>query len=380
MSEQRTLKKLQWNGSDVIVEVANRDGSGNVITSTYATQSALTTGLNGKEPTVTLGTGLERRSGATQTYDLKIASDSALGGIKVGSGLSITSAGVLSVGEAGSVAWSNVSSKPFASLSSDFSVSSNTLSINSTTWATKAFIADNYVSLTTYNAFVNTTAPATYHPKIDSDHKLAYSLLSGAPSKVSDFTNDSGFITKSVSDLTNYYKKTDTYTKSEIEALVNAVNAFEYVIAAELPTAGSSTMYKIYLIPSSHTATNNAKDEFITIRSGTEGSYTYSWEQIGSTTVDLSNYVSASANLPSNEILLGNGTKTAKTSSKTIATGNLANSSSTIPTSDIVYAAVGAKQNTLTSSNAGNGISITTSNGVQTIASVITATDVTLTY
>ena len=34
------------------------------------------------------------------------------------------------------------------------------------------------------------------------------------PTKVSDLTNDSGFITNTVNNLTNYYTTANTYTKS----------------------------------------------------------------------------------------------------------------------------------------------------------------------
>lgn len=105
----------------------------------------------------------------------------------------------------------------------------------------------------------------------------------------------SGFITKSVDDLVNYYLKSETYNKTEVDSLIAAVNQFTYEVAASLPTASASTMYKIYLIPSSRPETQNVKDEYITIRSGSEGSYTYSWEQIGSTAIDLSDYVTTSA-------------------------------------------------------------------------------------
>lgn len=373
---QQQLKELLYDGKKVIVEVARRDGSGNTITSTYATKSEVTSSLETKEPTITIGTGLERSSSGN-TISVKTASSSVLGGIKIGTGLSIDTSGVVSVTSAAAVAWNGVSDKPFASLSSDFTVSSNTLSIDSTKWATKQHVADTYVALSTYNTLVGTTLPATYQTKISSSNKIPYSNVSGTPTKVSDFTNDSGFITKAVSDLTNYYLKSETYTKAEVQALIDGINQFQFEVASTLPTAAASTMYKIYLIPSSNSATNNAKDEFITIRSGTEGSYTYSWEQIGSTTVDLSNYVQADSALTSNKILLGDGSKKAKASSVSIDSGTLANQSSTVPTSSAVYAAVGAKQNTLTqASNAGNGITITS--GV--IASVITATDVTLDY
>lgn len=94
------------------------------------------------------------------------------------------------------------------------------------------------------------------------------------------------FITKSVDDLVNYYKKSETYTKAEVNGLIGAVKQFTYRVASSLPTASESTMYIIYLIPSSNASTQNVKDEFITIQDGSS----YSWEQIGSTKIDLSGY------------------------------------------------------------------------------------------
>lgn len=47
----------------------------------------------------------------------------------------------------------------------------------------------------------------------------------------------------------------------------------------------------IVLIPSTNPGTQNIKDEYIIQRDGEVGSYTYRWEQIGSTEVDLSGYV-----------------------------------------------------------------------------------------
>ena len=102
------------------------------------------------------------------------------------------------------------------------------------------------------------------------------------------------FITKSVNDLVNYYLKSDTYTKSEVQQLIAAVKQFTYEVVSTLPTASASTMNKIYLVPSTNPKTENVKDEYITIATETEEGgetvTTYSWEQIGSTTVDLSGY------------------------------------------------------------------------------------------
>lgn len=101
----------------------------------------------------------------------------------------------------------------------------------------------------------------------------------------------SQFITKTVDDLTNYYTKSQTYTQTEVQQLINAVKQFTYELVNILPTASATTMNKIYLVPSSDPHTQNVKDEYITIQNGS----TYSWEQIGSTAIDLSGYITTTA-------------------------------------------------------------------------------------
>ena len=52
------------------------------------------------------------------------------------------------------------------------------------------------------------------------------------PTKTSDLTNDSGFVDNSVSNLTNYYNKTETYTQSEVNNLLdNKANKREVMVA-----------------------------------------------------------------------------------------------------------------------------------------------------
>lgn len=98
------------------------------------------------------------------------------------------------------------------------------------------------------------------------------------------------FITKSVNNLVNYYLKSETYTKAEVQALISAVQQFTYEVVASLPTAAAGTMHKIYLVPSADPKAQNIKEEFITIDNGTEAETRYTWEQIGSTAIDLSGY------------------------------------------------------------------------------------------
>ena len=111
------------------------------------------------------------------------------------------------------------------------------------------------------------------------------------PTKTSDLVNDSGFITNAATqaildEFVNYYTKSQTYSKTEIDNLVNALKQFEVVIANSLPTASANTLKKMYLVPSSDPQAQNIKDEFITIQSGNN----YTWEQIGSTAINLSAY------------------------------------------------------------------------------------------
>ena len=76
--------------------------------------------------------------------------------------------------------------------------------------------------------------------------------------------------------------------KTYVDNAINAVHQFQYEVVAELPTASAATMGKIYLKAHTHGA-SDIYDEFITIESGTAPK-TYSWEKIGNTDIDLSNY------------------------------------------------------------------------------------------
>lgn len=86
--------------------------------------------------------------------------------------------------------------------------------------------------------------------------------------------------------LVNYYLKSETYSKDQVNAIVDNIKQFKYEVAATLPQAGPSTMGIIYLIPAASPKQSDIKDEYLTILDGA----TYKWEKIGQTTIDLSNY------------------------------------------------------------------------------------------
>lgn len=101
----------------------------------------------------------------------------------------------------------------------------------------------------------------------------------------------SNFITKSVNNLTNYYLKSETFTRSEVATQIANALTGAFVSANSLPSASANTMGKIYLVPSSDPQTANVKDEYITITGGLADSPTYSWEKIGNTAVSLDGVV-----------------------------------------------------------------------------------------
>lgn len=110
------------------------------------------------------------------------------------------------------------------------------------------------------------------------------------PTTTNELTNNSGFITNAVNNLTNYYKKTETYTQTEIDSLIANIKTITAEIVTSLPTASSTTYFntskKIYLV----LANNDSDDfynEYITILKDSE----YFWEKIGDTKIDLTDYV-----------------------------------------------------------------------------------------
>lgn len=191
-----------------------------------------------------------------KAYVLPIASATTLGGIKVGSGLSINSStGVLT---ANVQAWSSLTGKPFSSVNStDFTTTSGILSINNATWAKK-----------------------------------------------SDVSNS----------LSGYY------TKGQVDNLLSNLKKATITVVETLPTAGQEGI--IYLV-----GTSAPYEQYVW-----EGS---AWIDLGSTEIDLSNYVNTTGTLTANQIVLGDGTKKVKASGKTIAS-SVTNDASSVPTSQAV--------------------------------------------
>jgi len=91
-------------------------------------------------------------------------------------------------------------------------------------------------------------------------------------------------IDKTVTDLINYYDKSQTYSKPEVRALIGAINTLTIEVVSTLPTQDISTTTIYFVGPAAGT---NNYDEYVYVGG--------SWVQIGDTTIDLSAYVTSTA-------------------------------------------------------------------------------------
>ena len=97
------------------------------------------------------------------------------------------------------------------------------------------------------------------------------------PTRTSHLVNDSGYITKSVTTLDNFYTKEETYNREELDSKLQAITQFDFRVVDALPETGEWGY--IYLVPSPASKSKNTKDEYIWV----DGA----WEQIGSTQFKL---------------------------------------------------------------------------------------------
>lgn len=91
----------------------------------------------------------------------------------------------------------------------------------------------------------------------------------------------SNFITNTVDNLINYYKKAETYTQEEINQLISQIPKFSIQPVDELPTENISNS-TVYLLKTSETETGNLYTEYIYVNNN--------WEELGTQRLDLTGY------------------------------------------------------------------------------------------
>lgn len=127
-------------------------------------------------------------------------------------------------------------------------------------------------------------------------------------STTSTFTVTNGATGASTADMVtdsnsaNYTSLGTLSANASQQTINNAINSMIgsllnvdlVIVVSSLPTASADTMNKIYLVANSSSSQSNTYDEHITVRTGTAPNYSYSWEDVGSVSIDLSNYIQKS--------------------------------------------------------------------------------------
>ena len=88
---------------------------------------------------------------------------------------------------------------------------------------------------------------------------------------------DAGYITNDVDSLVNYYLKSETYTRDEVNAAIQRTQKAAFKIVNELPEVGDFNL--VYLLPKKDSDTGDLYDEYVYI----DGK----WERIGSTAINF---------------------------------------------------------------------------------------------
>ena len=173
----------------------------------------------------------------------------------------------------------------------------------------------------------------------------------------SEIPDVSNFITNTVDNLVNYYKKSETFTKQEVNDLISAITTMDIQVVQTLPTEDISTT-TIYLVPKTTTEENDAYDEYIYVSNA--------WEHIGSTDIDLSGYqtkIDSSHKLSSDLVDDTNKTNKFVTSAeKTTWNGKYSKPTGGIPKSDLasaVQTSLGKADTALQSSDLANYVTRT---------------------
>ena len=135
-------------------------------------------------------------------------------------------------------------------------------------------------------------------------------------------------------DLANYYKKTETYSKAEINNKISAIPKFSITVCEALPDSNISKT-TVYLLKSSKEETNNLYDEYIYVNS--------KWEKLGTQTVgDIAGLsqrmTAAEANIEQNTSSISTINANVAKKQNTLTAGtNITISGTTISAKDTTY-------------------------------------------
>lgn len=148
-------------------------------------------------------------------------------------------------------------------------------------------------------------AQANVQSDWDETEDTSDAFIKNKPTKLSQFTNDAGFIDKDVTNLTNYIIKTETYTKEELDKKIGEAAGIKIETVETLPATGQSNVF--YLLKTRADTEGDIYDEYVW--TGT------AFEKVGNTQIDLSNYVQKNGTLDTNTVTFTTATERANVTS-----------------------------------------------------------------
>lgn len=158
-------------------------------------------------------------------------------------------------------------------------------------------------------------------------------------------------VTTTTDDLINYYLKSETYTQTEVQNLIAAIDQFHYEIVPSTASVQDPQTNVLYLVGPVQGVSGDAYEEYV---------YTNStWTKIGDTSIDLSGYVTTSAlQTALNNYVLASSLATVATSGNI---GDLSDVTITTPTNGQVmkYNATTQKWENGTGGGGGNTVELT---------------------
>lgn len=215
-------------------------------------------------------------------------------------------------------------------------VSGKGLSTNDYTTAEKNKLAD-IASGATRNIVDSALSKTSTNPV---QNKVLATKISTIETNVSAAATTAGNAAASAAaiknDLANYYKKTETYSQTEINNKISAIPKFGITVCEALPDSNISKT-TVYLLKSSKEETDNLYDEYIYVDS--------KWEKLGTQTVGdiaglITRMTAAEANINQHTSSISTiNTNLTKKQDKLTAGTNITISGATISAKDTTYSA-----------------------------------------
>lgn len=157
--------------------------------------------------------------------------------------------------------------------------------------AVKAIIPQPGTSTPSADTGNGTAGSASTFAKSDHQHPLSSAYATSTHTHTASEVTDS----TAYSNIGTTANATQAAINSAIDTKLSAISTIDLITLVDsLPTASASTMNKLYLKPEATSASFDNYEIYITVRTGSVGSYSYAWEKVDICRIDLSGYSTTS--------------------------------------------------------------------------------------